>query len=1483
MKKQIHSIVAVIMSLLIIVSVIIPAYAGTTNPTLTIDSAQAVKGGSVSAKLTVSNNPGFAAATFKIVYDSSILKLDSVTFNTEFGGDFDELGSLALPVAGSDTLKAVQISWSSMSNISANGTFLTMHFTVNANAPKDASATIKIISNNGDFCDIDENDINFTSVDGVIKVVEGIPGDINGDKVVNSKDLIRLRKYFTGWDVDVDILACDCNGDGNVNSKDLIRLRKYFSGWDVELFYGSNSTAVCNHDLVKTNANAETCTEDGNIEYWTCTICKKIYADANALSEITSDSTVIKAKGHTVVVDSAVEPTYDSTGLTEGSHCSTCGNVLKKQEVIPKLQKTEYSIIYHISNGDEYLAQQTIENDNPATYTSEQGISKFSNPSVPGYQFLGWYDLPSGDAAENVKSIPVGTTGNIDLYARWEKITYKVNFSSELIPVPSETYTVDEEHVLPSPKLDGYIFSGWSDDNGNVIKNIPAGTVGTKTYTANWISERNQAWTYKDYGTPLMYEDGDTNTILFVYNIGEIRNVPLSVVHDFGKINSNGVTKTHTETFRKSVSEECMDKYTNTVKKATTDSYSWTLAKEWTDSTTVNESWAKEHGVTDEQINSYYKNESNNWYVSSGSSGSDSITQNDSSSNSLMLSSVRNKKTDDKHSASTEKNVSANLDFKNTTTIGAKFPVDFISVSAENKTEIGAGLSASRTDKESSSSRVQTDNTDSSNFNATNSSSTTKSSSASWNSESGYGGSSEVGQSSTSSKAISEKISQEYNIGKSYINSDSHSSTQGTQSSESKSDEYSSAVTYSTVVGEEVTETYTTQNTMSGYHRWIMAGTAHVFAVVGYDIASKSYFTTTFSVMDDKMYEYEDYSYQTASYDDNESSLIQFDVPMDITKYVANRVCESDGLEVSKSGVITNYTGTDEYVVIPEYKVIDNKDGTNSVIKVTGISASAFAGKNITGIELSDFITEIPANAFKNCTALKSVNAAGISKIGNNAFSGCTALEELTIGTNVTSIGTNIVSNKTLLTVSAANKEIVEAAVNSGAKEVYLRITDKCTDLNDTTLTIPSTMDTFTINGFGKTYNNLRIVSDAKKTIINRMNFICNGQTPLMISSPNVELHETTVKSPGICLALTADNTALALRGESELTASTGNSMLCKQISLSQIDPSLATTLAVNGNLLISTTENDILAGKKLLNVTGKIIGVSEDEFNKYLKGVFTVSFDANEGTVSESSKTVVYGSTYGSLPTPTRDYYSFDGWYTAKNGGDKITESSVFSSAENITLYAHWTKNPTSDWILESELPKDASVVDQKWTYDLTSKTSSSSSSLAGWTKYDTKSAWGDYGSWSDWSDASATASDSRQVETRQVVASTNYKTVYHYFRYAVERVGGNSNTVSSSNFPTRFTYDFDEELVRDGSLNGYARYKWWYSNTNYIAVYASSPYTTQEVASYNYKTQYRYRDRSLVYTYYYYKVEPKESTTEVTASDSISNVQKYVKYINK
>ena len=301
MKKRVNSIISILLAFVMLIGFTVTAFAAETAPTLVVDSMQAVKGQTATVKLSVENNPGMAAATFRIVYDSSILKLNSVDFNTEFGGDFDELGSLALPVAGSDDLKAIQISWSSLSNISSNGTFLSMNFTVNENAEKGSIADVFTSFNTGDFCNIDEEDVNFISKDGQITIIEGVPGDINADKTVNSKDLIRLRKYFGGFDVEVDIIACDCNGDGNVNSKDLMRLRKYFSGWNVELFYGP-SIPVCRHSLTKTEATPATCIKNGNFAYWYCSNCNKYFADENATTEIALEDTVIEKTGHTVVI-----------------------------------------------------------------------------------------------------------------------------------------------------------------------------------------------------------------------------------------------------------------------------------------------------------------------------------------------------------------------------------------------------------------------------------------------------------------------------------------------------------------------------------------------------------------------------------------------------------------------------------------------------------------------------------------------------------------------------------------------------------------------------------------------------------------------------------------------------------------------------------------------------------------------------------------------------------------------------------------------------------------------------------------------------------------------------------------------------------------------------------------------------------------------------------------------------------------------------
>lgn len=58
----------------------------------------------------------------------------------------------------------------------------------------------------------------------------------------------------------------------------------------------------------------------------------------------------------------------------------------------------------------------------------------------------------------------------------------------------------------------------------------------------------------------------------------------------------------------------------------------------------------------------------------------------------------------------------------------------------------------------------------------------------------------------------------------------------------------------------------------------------------------------------------------------------------------------------------------------------------------------------------------------------------------------------------------------------------------------------------------------------------------------------------------------------------------------------------------------------------------------------------------------------------AESEK-ITRGSAPGSLPTPTREGYAFEGWFTAAEGGEQITDKTVID-ASTIRLYAHWRKD---------------------------------------------------------------------------------------------------------------------------------------------------------------------------------------------------------------
>ena len=88
------------------------------------------------------------------------------------------------------------------------------------------------------------------------------------------------------------------------------------------------------------------------------------------------------------------------------------------------------------------------------------------------------------------------------------------------------------------------------------------------------------------------------------------------------------------------------------------------------------------------------------------------------------------------------------------------------------------------------------------------------------------------------------------------------------------------------------------------------------------------------------------------------------------------------------------------------------------------------------------------------------------------------------------------------------------------------------------------------------------------------------------------------------------------------------------------------------------------------------VVTASHTLFAHWKANTYTVTFDANEGTVEPAEKTVTYGSTYGELPTPTRKGYTFVGWFTSAKDGRQVKADAEVTTAADRTLYAHWTQN---------------------------------------------------------------------------------------------------------------------------------------------------------------------------------------------------------------
>ena len=156
----------------------------------------------------------------------------------------------------------------------------------------------------------------------------------------------------------------------------------------------------------------------------------------------------------------------------------------------------------------------------------------------------------------------------------------------------------------------------------------------------------------------------------------------------------------------------------------------------------------------------------------------------------------------------------------------------------------------------------------------------------------------------------------------------------------------------------------------------------------------------------------------------------------------------------------------------------------------------------------------------------------------------------------------------------------------------------------------------------------------------------------------------------------------------------TGSTLTAKYTSSSGSDITFTSNKAnvLNGTVVYMSAglstgyKNAVLKkdGTNTTNSTTYTIEANTTFATSATANTYTLTANANGGTISTTSgwtgsgntatKTVTYNSTYGTLPTISREGYTFDGWYTDTNYTTQVTSSTTYTNLSSSTIYAKWT-----------------------------------------------------------------------------------------------------------------------------------------------------------------------------------------------------------------
>ena len=349
--------------------------------------------------------------------------------------------------------------------------------------------------------------------------------------------------------------------------------------------------------------------------------------------------------------------------------------------------------------------------------------------------------------------------------------------------------------------------------------------------------------------------------------------------------------------------------------------------------------------------------------------------------------------------------------------------------------------------------------------------------------------------------------------------------------------------------------------------------------------------------------------------------------------------------------------------------------------KVTSMLYMFSYCSSLTSLDLSNFNTSKVTNMsrmFIQCSKLTSLDLSSFNTSNvtdmSNMFYNCSGLTTLDLSSfntsNVTNMSGMFYNCKALTTLDLSNFNTSNVTGMSGMFGACSRLTtlnvsgfntSNVTDMSDM-FGACSRLTTLNVSGFDT--SNVKDMSN--------MFYNCSGLTALDLSSFNT----SNVTSMNAMFYHCSSLTKLDLSNFDMTKVTNLGNMLSGMLALR--------VLQTPKNVKVAITLPSTMYDKNMTAYSSIAAGTTG---TMDLRIRYTITLNSNGGTCSESTRYVRYQKEYGEvsiLPTPTREGYTFRGWYDSSTGGTRFLDDDTHNITSDMTFYAVWREQVsylTSDW----------------------------------------------------------------------------------------------------------------------------------------------------------------------------------------------------------